>query len=1009
MASGIADSPGGLQIELLGPVEAWVDGKPVALGGQRTRALFALLALTGSRVVTNERLIDELWGQDPPARARDSLQMHVSRLRKALTEAGSDAGRLVSQAGGYRLDVQPGDRDVDHWQQKLGRARRAREAGELAAARAGIEEALRLWRGPPLGGVAANDVLAAERARLEEERLGATIEGIELDLELSRHGELLGQLEALVIAHPFKERLMELQMLALYRSGRQADALAAFHAARGRFVEELGIEPSQPLRELHEDILKHADELSPPADAASAPTLEVRPPPAAPRTFGEGRLPVPPNRTIGREDELGALAERLRAGSVRLVTLTGPGGVGKTRLALEAARAVQADFAHGAYFVSLAALQQPDDVPAAIVDALGIIMLSGESLAQAVERFLAAKHLLLVADNFEHLLAGAPLIGALLSSCPALTVLTTSREPLTVHAEERYPVSPLALPAPGTTEDVQALAAVDAVVLFCERARAHDPGFDLADGNAAAVAEICRRVDGLPLAIELAAARCGLLSAGEIADRLDQALGALGAGARDAPPRQQTLRATIDWSHDLLGDAGKACFARFAVFAGGATVEAAETITGAGLDTLDGLVTKSLLVRRQHAQAPTRLVMLETVRAYAAERFAAAGDEQAVRERHYRHYLALAQRQATDQALCGAGRQEHLARLDAEIDNLHAALAYALGHADAERALAMAAALGRYWVMRNRYADAVNWIDQALSKPGADAHSELRVRLLCVKAMALLPLRRRDEEHAAMTEAETIARALGDPVSIAQALQLRADHESFLGRDDVAERFADAARDWAIKADDDWAIAVAAKAQAMTAPTIAELRKRVDRAASLLDDAGNMYDLAGLLAGVAAYGALSFGGEQDAKEYVARATAIARGLDDRFTWIIIRGNFGLAALLTGDTEAAEDAFRDELRLCRELVVLPFASEGLQGLAAVAAVRGDNDRAARLLGAAAEDRHDRAEDPVETRLDTEFFEPARTHHGAHAWDATAREGSVLSFDDAIAYALNEPRA
>ena len=437
--------------------------------------------------------------------------------------------------------------------------------------------------------------------------------------------------------------------------------------------------------------------------------------------------------------------------------------------------------------------------------------------------------------------------------------------------------------------------------------------------------------------------------------------------------------------------------------------EAAETITDVGLDTLDDLVAKSLLVRRQHAHAPTRLGMLETIRAYATERFAATTEQQAVRERHYRHYLALAQRHATDQALCGAGRQEHLARLDAEIDNLHAALAYALGHAGAERALAMAAALGRYWVMRNRYADAVNWIDQALGKPGADAHSALRVRLLCVKAMALLPLRRGAEEHAAMAEAETIARALGDPASISQALQLRADHESFLGRDDVAKPFADAAHDWAIKAGDDWAIAVAAKAQAMAAPTIAELRKRVDRAASLLDDAGNVYDLAGLLAGVAAYGALSFGGEQDAKEYVARATAIARGLDDRFTWIIIRGNFGLAALLTGDTEAAEDAFRDELRLCRELVVLPFASEGLQGLAAVAAVRGDNDRAARLLGAAAEDRHDRAEDPVETRLDTEFFEPARTHHGADAWDATAREGSVLSFDDAIAYALEEPRA
>jgi predicted ATPase len=288
---------------------------------------------------------------------------------------------------------------------------------------------------------------------------------------------------------------------------------------------------------------------------------------------------------------------------VRLVTLTGPGGVGKTRLALEAARAVQADFADGAYFVSLAALHRPDEVPAALVDALAISPLTGESPGEAVERFLAAKHLLLVADNFEHLLPAASLIAGLLGACPALTVLATSREPLTLHAEERHPVPPLALPAPGTPEDVQALAAVDAVVLFCERARAHDPSFDLADGNAAAVAEICQRVDGLPLAIELAAARCGLLSAEEIAERLDQALGALGAGARDAPPRQQTLRATIDWSHELLGDAEKACFARFAVFAGGATVEAAGTITGAGLDTLDGLVAKSLLVRRQHAHA----------------------------------------------------------------------------------------------------------------------------------------------------------------------------------------------------------------------------------------------------------------------------------------------------------------------------------------------------------------------------------------------------------------------
>src|SRR5215213_2040578 len=330
------DSAGGFRVEVLGPVEAWVDGREVALGGQRPRALLAALALTRGRVVTSERLIDELWGEDPPTRARDSLQMHVSRLRKALTQAGGDADRLASQAGGYVLALRPGVCDVDRWEAALVRARRARAAGQLETARIGINEALGLWRGAPLGGVSAHGLLDSERARLEEQRLGATIEGIELDLELGRHGELLGQLEAMVIAYPFKERLVELQMLALYRSGRQADALAAFHAARGRFVEELGIEPAHPLRKLHEDILKHSAGLASSAGAASDGTLETQPRSTMPSTAAGHRLPVPPNRTIGREHELAAVTERLRVGSVRLLTLTGPGGVGKTRLAVEA-------------------------------------------------------------------------------------------------------------------------------------------------------------------------------------------------------------------------------------------------------------------------------------------------------------------------------------------------------------------------------------------------------------------------------------------------------------------------------------------------------------------------------------------------------------------------------------------------------------------------------------------------------------------------------------------------
>ena len=1003
MASGMPESSGGLQIELLGPVEVRVGGRAVALGGQRPRALLAVLALKGGRVVTTERLIDELWGEDPPARARDSLQMHVSRLRKALSEAGAGGGRLVNHADGYLLDVQPGECDVERWQQSLGQAHRARAGGEPQAARDRIDEALGLWRGEPLGGVSTNSLLDAERARLDEERLAAIIEGIELDLELGRHGELLGQLDALVIAHPFKERLVELQMLALYRCGRQADALAAFQAARARFVEELGIEPGQGLRDLHEDVLRHSNELSSPVDTTAERTVEAQPRPPIPTPL---RLPVPPNRTVGREQDVAAVGERLRAGPVRLLTFTGPGGVGKTRLALEAARGVQADFADGAHFVSLAAQRRPYDVPVAIVSALGIIVLSGESADQAAERFLAAKHLLLVLDNLEHLLEAASFIARLLEACPALTVLATSRAPLTVRAEERYRVSPLALPEPGTPADTQALADTDAVTLFCERARVHDADFRLSDANANAVAEICRRVDGLPLAIELAAARCGVLSPAEIGERLDAALGALGTGARDAPARQRTLRATIDWSHNLLSDAEKHCFARFAVFAGGASVEAAEAITDAGLDTLDGLIAKNLLVPRRDAHARSRLGMLETVRAYATERFAAGHDEGAVRERHYTYFLALAQRHGAEQALMRAGRVEHLTRLDAEIDNLHAALRWAVGQPDAERALAMCVALGWYWSMRNRWADAAEWIDQALLLAGSDDHPSLRVRALGFKAIALWPLGREREQAATNVEATTIARELGEPLLLSRALRFQAENES-LGSARV-DALADEALHWATAAADEWQIALACETKAKGAPTAAELRDRVERAVSLLEGVGNIYYL-GLLLINAEWVALNHGHDRDAIDFADRARPVVRDLDSPFIWMSQHGNLGLASLFIGDTETARDAFGEELKLCRELVHRPVASEGLQGLAAVAAVHGDDHRAARLVGAATAHRYGHPQEPVDERLYARFLAPARARHGTDRWDTAVDEGGVLSFEDAIVFALQEPRA
>ena len=728
----------------------------------------------------------------------------------------------------------------------------------------------------------------------------------------------------------------------------------------------------------------------------------------SPGSDGANGLPAPPNRTIGREDDVRAIADRLLVDGVRLLTLTGPGGVGKTRLALEVARAVKADFAHGAWFVSLAALQRPEDVAAAVVKTLAILVLSGESDEHAAERFLGAKHLLLVVDNFEHLLGAVPFIGRLLSACPALTVLATSREPLGLQAEERYPVAPLALPARTETVDAEALAGVAAVALFCARACVLDPDFDVDDASAPAVAEICRRLDGLPLAIELAAARCGLLSPDEIAERLTDALGALGSGARDAPARQQTLRATIDWSHELLSDAEQQCFARFAAFAGGATVGAAETVTQAGLDTLDGLTAKSLLVRGQHAQAPSRLGMLETIRAYAGERLARAVDVDAVREDHYRYYLELAQRHGTDRPLRGADAREHLARLDADIDNLHAALEWAVAQPSAERALALAAALGPYWLTRNRYADAVDWVDRAMGLAPANADPALVVRLLCVKGAALWPLGRGTEQAAVLVAAEARARALGDPVLLSRALRIHVMHEIQSEGYAVADGLADEALHWARAAGDDWEIAEASRVKAVAASSIAELRERVDTAASLLSDVGNVHELANLLTD-AAYAALCLGSDRDAAAFATRATPITLALDAPYVRMINSGNLGLAALLRGEAATASRGFREELALCRDMVIRPVIFEGLRSLAAVAVVDGDRARAATLVGAAEAHRYDNTPGPVEARLDEAFFAPARSRLGTEAWNATWRGGNALGFDEAIAYALEEPPA
>ena len=977
-----------MQFSILGPLEVRADGRTLALGGTKPRALLAVLLLHANEPVSFEQLAVALWGEEAPAGAVKTVQVHAARLRRALGQPDV----LSTTPAGYRLRVEPDQLDAERFERLVADGRDALATGPAERAAALLREALGLWRGPPLAEFDGLPFAADEVVRFEEQRLAAVELRVKADLEAGRHAELVPELHKLTLQHPWREGLHSQLLLALYRSGRQADALEAYQRAREVLVEQLGIEPGPELAGLHQAILGHDPSLG-----------------AAPRRSGaarsqhrDGALPAPPNRTVGREDEVATITARLRSASVRLLTLTGPGGVGKTRLAIEAARAAETDFRDGACFVPLAALRRAEDVPMAIVRALGVVLLEGESAEEAVERFLATRHLLLVLDNCEHMLGIAPFAGVLLERCPAVTLLATSREPLALQAEERRAVPPLALPGePARPGD-------DAVALFAERARAQDAAFELDGAIGPAVAEICRRLDGLPLAIELAAARCALLSPPEIAQRLDAALGALGAAPRDAPARQQTLRATIDWSHELLDEDERVCFARFAVFVGGATVDAAEAVTGTGLDTLDRLVAKSLLVRRRQPDGRTRLTMLETIRAYAAERLAAAADADEVRERHYRHHLALAERCGTAQALWGRDGNEHLAQLDADLENLHSALGWSVDRADTESALALCGALGWYWRMRDLHALAVGWIERALRLPGADEHPRLRVQALHFQAWAVGAIGREVERLPLGEEAEAIARTLGDPLLLSQVLQARSDDASLVGRMDVAEALADEAGELAAAAGDAWALAMAAHAKAMAAGSPDALRERVDHAAALLEKAGNVYLLADLLVS-AAYVALCHGSDRDASDFLARAAGMAREVETPYLRMMLRGNVGLAALFTGDSDSASDAFREELELCREHSVLPFAAEGLAGLAAASILRADLDRAAWLYGMSTMHRYGHAEDPVDGRLRTTFFEPARARLGADDWDSRVREGAALSFDDAIAAALDDWQA
>ena len=734
------------QFRILGAVQALVDGRPAALGAPKQRALLAVLLLHRGGVVSRDRLVDLIWGADPPASAIQSLQVYVHGLRRAL---GAD--RIETEGAGYRIRLEDGELDLERFERLVGQGRRALEAGDPENAADELREALGLWRGSALGDLPLESPLAAEAGRVEELRLAALELRNEAELACGRHDALIAELEALVAEHPYREPFREQQMLALYRAGRQKEALEAFREARRTFDAELGVEPGRRLQDLERAILRHEP-------ALAAPT---------PRARAALRLPAPPTPLIGRQLEIAAVAALLREEGARLVTLTGPGGTGKTRLALAVAEALGPEVRDGVFFVDLAAVWDGDLFAPAIAEALAVPE-SDEPPARSLADHLGTKRLLLVLDNLEQLLPAIAVIAELLSAAPRLLVLATSRAALRLSAEHEYPVPPFARPDEGLP--FEELVRGDAVRLFAGRARAVDPSFQLTEENAPSVAHICRRLDGLPLAIELAAARSRLLPPRAMADRLDRSLDMLVGGPRDAPTRQRTLRATLDWSHEALGEAERAVFARLAVFAGGCTLEAAEAVCGenggAVLAPLSNLVDVNLVQSGPGIDGRARFTLLETIREYALERLTEMGDEDRVRERHCRHLVAQAE-QAYETLVSGGVGEAVYATLDVEHDNFRAALAWTAHAGEVELEVRLAVALRQFWIVRGHLAEGRRYFGRAVADT---AEAGARLRADALQHGAQFPYRQGDlaEAKAWWGEALDLLRELGDAAGIAR-------------------------------------------------------------------------------------------------------------------------------------------------------------------------------------------------------------------------------------------------
>lgn len=908
---------------LLGPFEVRVDDRSVAISSAAERTLLTLLLLSPGRSVSATSLIDRLWAEETlPVDPMNALQLRISKLRRTL--AAHTLPTLERENQGYRLDVSTDAVDHELFVRRLRQARSMN--GQDPQSQLDVfDDALGLWRGAALADFAGQPWAVAEAARLEELRGAAIAERAHLAIALGRHAEVISQLEPIVVDNPTQEAMAGLLMAALYLSGRQADALDVYTRTRTVLDDELGLEPSTSLRSLHERVLRQDASLG----AAAEITVPAQLPPTGRQqdwdrgsvrpTAPQTNIPAQLTQPIGRDAELESLSDLVAAS--RLVTLVGPGGAGKTTLGLTTASRLVDNYPDGVYLARLASAREASAITTAVADALGV-PLDGAATAvdvrQRLVQYLHQRHMLLLVDNCEHIIdATATLIEEILTRCPNVSVLATSREALALPGEVQVPVGPL--PTPPESAAAEEIAEYPAAQLFLRKADALRPATVLDAEDLIALGRVCRALDGMPLALELAAARTRAMSLVEIADRLDRRFALLTAGTRTAEDRQRTLRATVDWSYDLLTETEREVFARLSVFQGGWTLESADAVvadsktsSGEVLNSLARLVEQSLVIA--DPGRTTRYRMLETLREYAAERLTATNQFVDIHQRHARHFKSFALRAASE--LRGHHQAESLERLREEQANVRAALSWYAGPGeDLDQALHLAGALGLFWHL-GRHLEGRDLLHRLLNLPGGSATG----RATALQALSLVERPRACIVHpspmcaqAARESLEAFDRAgLQSEAALSRVLLAvegvahpDTAMEDLLGR--AHEQFTTDTDQWG-QAVIDFVRMEAALKQGIEEDALAIGRKAAT-AFRLLDD---RWGLSAVLYHLG-WGLRQFGRHDEAARVLEEAIDVASavGLDNTAQWAL--ADLGIVHVHFGDHVAAQDCFRRAAR------------------------------------------------------------------------------------------------